>query len=392
LRPAGTKAIQETPLLRFVGFLALSLLALLAPCIAKAQSAPKTIIVVDLPRGDPALDANRLRAAVASELDADAVASDDPRASRASGTLRVSIDRAAHALVVAYQGRTEPVVRKVDLPRSTQATERAAVVLAGNLARDEAGELASELRKAKTTATATTTAAPASEAAPPEDQKAIHDLNWLGVVLAHETRASRPREVAADLMLGASLGISVASGFCTAWAGASSSSWNNYGVWYLFGAATLTTMGSVLVRPGDFGELSEYYARDRASAHSAADVLDEVEQAWLRSARAERRRRRVVGWIETIGGGLLVAGSATTLVDDSQQAHGFPATPFVVLGVEGAAALGLGIDLVLSESPLESALHEYERGAERVVTPTETLLPVFVPVSGGGILGLSGRF
>jgi hypothetical protein len=382
--------MKESPLLRFHRWFALSLLALLVPDIALAQSSPKEIVVVDLPQGEPALDANRLRAAIASELDAEAVRADDPRASRAGGTLRVSIDRVAHALVVAYQGHTDPVVRKVDLPGTTQATERAAVLLAGNLARDEAGELATELRRSRTTPQAAPR--PAPEAAPAEDQKAIHDLNWLGVVLARETRASLPREVTSDLMLGATLGMYVASSFSAGWVGAASSSWNNEGAWYLFGAATLTAMGSALVRPGNFSELDEYYARDRASAHSAAEVLDEVEQAWLRLAHAERRRRRVVGWVETGLGGLLVAGSTTTLAIDSQQTHGFPATPFVVLGVVGAAGLGFGIHLVLRESPLESALHAYERGAGRVVAPSEAILPVFAAAPGGGAVGVSGRF
>jgi hypothetical protein len=377
--------------LRFHWSFVFGLLSLLAPGVARAQSPPKEIIVVDVPQGEPALDANRLRAAVASELDVDAVLPQDPRAARAKGTLRVSVDRAGHALVISYQGHTEPLVRRVDLPSSTQATERTAVLLAGNLARDEAGELATELRKSKTTPQAAPP--PAPEAAPVEDQKAIHDLNWLGVVLAHETRASLPREIAADTMLGATLGMVAASSYWT-FGGAANSGWYNAGYWHLYGAGTVLAMSSllVLVRRGDFSELNEYYARERASAHSTAVVLEEVEQAWLRSARAERKRRRVIGWFETVGGGLLVAGSVTTLVINSQQAQGFPATPFAVFGVVGAAGLALGIHLVSSDGPLESALHAYERSAERVVTPTETLLPVFVPASGGGVLGLSGRF
>src|SRR5260370_19236248 len=198
--------MEESSLLRFVSFFALSLLAPLAPGVAEAQSPPKAIIVVDVPQGEPALDANRLRAAVASELDADAVTSDDPRALRASGTLRVSIDRAAHALMIAYQGHTQPIVRKVDLPGSAQATERAAVLLAGNLARDEAGELAAELRKSKATAQATPSASAAREANP-EDEKVIRDLDALGVSLAHEIRAGRSRESAAGLLGGLGVGL-----------------------------------------------------------------------------------------------------------------------------------------------------------------------------------------
>jgi hypothetical protein len=382
---------MQWAVLRSKSSLALCLLAVAAPHLARAQSPSKEVVVVDVPAGEPWLDANRLRAEVSSELGTETVAPTDPRASRASGTLRVSIDRGAHLLVVAYEAHTEPVVRRIDLPNTTPATERAAVLLAGNLARDEAGELASELRKSKVTPPATSPP-PGPEAVAQEDPRAIHDLNWLGVVLARETRASRVRGMVADILLGASLGALAASTFSTSVVAASSSNWDKAGAWYVLGGSAITAMGSVLVLPGDFAEINEYYAHDRASAHSAAAVLDEVEQAWLRSARAERHRRRTIGWVEAIGGGLLVAGSATSLAIDSQQAHGIPASPFVVAGVVGAASVAMGIHLVSSESPLESALHAYESSADRVVTPTETVFPVLAPAPSGVMVGLSGSF
>jgi hypothetical protein len=375
--------------LPFTSSFVLCLSALAAKGPAHAQSQPE-VVVVDVSAGKPWLDENRLRAAVASELEVEAVAPLDPRASRASGILHVSIDRAAHSLIIAYEGHTEPVVRRIDLPDSAAAAERAAVLLAGNLARDEASDLANELRKAKPRPPVTP--APTPPAGAPEDPRAIHDLNWLGVVLAREDRASRPRAMVADVLLGASLGTLAASALVTSVVSASSPSWDKYGTWYLFGASALTAMSSLLALPGDFAELNEYYARDRASAQPAAVVLEDVEQAWLRAGAAERRRRRVAGWIDVISGSVLVAGSAATLVIDSQQAHGIPATPFVVFGVVGAAALALGIHLVSSESPLEAALHAYESSAERVVTPTETILPILAPAPSGAVLGLTGRF
>ena len=114
---------------------------------AEQPAAARGVVVVDVDPVARGIDAARLRRAIGDELGTDAVAPGDARASAARGTIAVSVDRAAGALVVSYREKAAPIVRRIDLPPDKEATIRAAVMLAGNLARDEASELAEMLRK-----------------------------------------------------------------------------------------------------------------------------------------------------------------------------------------------------------------------------------------------------
>ena len=114
------------------------------PMRAWAEPAEKAarVVVVEIAAEGSEIDGVELRSAIARELGAEAVAPDDPSAAQATGTLRISVDRPSHALVVAYRGSAEPIERRVDLPPDCESIERAAVFLRGNLARDEGDELA----------------------------------------------------------------------------------------------------------------------------------------------------------------------------------------------------------------------------------------------------------
>ncbi len=104
------------------------------------------VVVVTVSASAPQLDPAALRAAIGRELRLDAVGPEDDRASRALGYLDVGIDRTAHELVVSYRGGAEPLVRHVDLPLDADTTTSVVAMLAGNLGRDEAGELTKSLR------------------------------------------------------------------------------------------------------------------------------------------------------------------------------------------------------------------------------------------------------
>jgi prolyl-tRNA editing enzyme YbaK/EbsC (Cys-tRNA(Pro) deacylase) len=155
--------------------------ALLATATRAQSSAPRSVIVVAVAPAARELDVPSLRAAIGAELQADAVGEDDARAASARGRFDVSVDRVARELVVSYSGGAEPLVRRAVLPADARAEARAVVALAGNLGRDEAGELAAELRRA----------APAHEAEPqrvvrsdPEVAQASEDLDRMGNVLS----------------------------------------------------------------------------------------------------------------------------------------------------------------------------------------------------------------
>ncbi len=113
------------PLYRLTLATCLSSALLIAPRPARAQDPTKACPWSStFPPGEPELDAASLRTAIGAELGDDAVAADDPRAAGAVGTIRVSIDRRAHTLVVAYSGPTEHRPRHLPLatPRPASST------------------------------------------------------------------------------------------------------------------------------------------------------------------------------------------------------------------------------------------------------------------------------
>jgi hypothetical protein len=105
----------------------------------------RVVVLVVLPSA-ARLDASRLRVDIGKELGADVVALDDPLAPIAAGTLTVGLDASGGTVTIRYEARAEPVSRQMELPPASDAAERAVVLLAGNLARDESAELALAVR------------------------------------------------------------------------------------------------------------------------------------------------------------------------------------------------------------------------------------------------------
>jgi hypothetical protein len=379
--------------LRFL-FIGLAGSALLAPAAARAQTAAAGVVVVEAPPNEPGMDAARLRADVGVELGADAVAPDDPRAAQASGTVRVSVDHAAHALVVEYRGRAEPIRRTVDLPADAADAEHAAVLLAGNLARDEAGELAASLRKPKPPPPPETR--PDVAQGTPDDEE-HRELDFLGTTLANDSRWSGTRRTLADVTMGVGFGAVAASAGLTAYGLASGThGWPDVEAGLVQAWAGLM-VASYVLRPGDFGELNTLYARGRAEGWPPGAVVDDVEQAWLRAARSEHRNRRLIGWL-TVGSSVILtvfAGSAAAGAVREPSLVG----PLSVSELSGFSTLGglelaMGINLVVADGPVESALHRYEKTVGwRVKPESAALVPFVAPVAGaGGVVGLGGRF
>jgi hypothetical protein len=367
----------------------------------RGAAAQEGVVVVAVAAQDPSqspLDVAKLRTDIGADLGVEAVAPDDPRATQATGTLRISVDRATHSLTVAYESEPRRVERRVELPSDARVAERAAALLAGNLARDEAGDLASELRKGDR-AKAVSPAAPSPEEgdalASYEHERERYALDRLGVTLAGHVQRDRWREQLAYFVLGGSLAAIGAGATVILAQGASSSANEAVSVPFLQ-TGFLGMLAGGLLLPGDFGELNDYYARERAASVPVAKARADVEQAWLRAAHNEHRRRRVVGWVQTVGGALLAGTSATILVIDRQQpSSSNDVTPlWAAFSVAGAATFGVGLYLLVSDGPLESAWREYEHGAPPAEKPTETasIGPVFAPASGGALVGIGGHF
>ncbi|MGO9834419.1 MAG: hypothetical protein ACLP1X_09405 [Polyangiaceae bacterium] len=366
--------------------LALALpLALAAPARAEAPAIAKTIVVVAVDRGATEVDAAKLRGAIGEELEATAVAPDDARASQAHGTITVSIDRVAHALIVSYGEGGKPITRAIDLPGDTAATARAAVLLAGNLARDEAGELAAALRRAKPASPSEGSGAPDDTVAAPVDGEDAR-LDRLRAALESNARYGHgPRRTIYWTMLGLSLAAS-GTAFGISLAGHTETAA------VVLPEAPILLFSSFMVVPGDFDELVAYYEREHASESSSELVREDVERAWRRSARREHGIRSVGGWAELILGGALVGFDAWALATLKQS--GTSQTIVAGFAWEGAAAMGVGLSWIATDGPIESALRAYEGSSGPLLQPAggSKIVPRLTLGQGGGVLGIGGRF
>jgi hypothetical protein len=375
-------------------------------------AAAPALVVVDVAPDEPELDAAALRPAIASELGAEAIAPDDPRAAQASGRLRISIDRSPRALVVTYRGQSEPLQRRIELPPDRPSIERAAVLLAGNLARDEADELAAELRRGKQDAPSPSSnpssspSAPSASSAPAkpdekladtEDDEDERDAQRLGAALAYYQQQNAARATTSSILMGLGYGALGVSLGVEAYGLLSSQHrpWAPDASLYVIQAADALFVGSALARPGNFDWIQATYDWQRRWGTPWA-ARRETEQAWLRVARNEHWNRRFIGWLTTaigvIGTGLCTA----FLVSEAEQPPSrSDLGPMVGFDAIAVADTVMGLYLVTTDGPVESALHEYERSVGRRVRAedaTGTVQPFFAPVRSGGVVGLGGRF
>ncbi len=181
------------------GLLGVSALALIL-FVSSRGEASVPIVIVDVTGGD--LDASRVREAVGRELGAQAIGADDPRAASASG--RIAIDTRGATLTVTYRRMGAPegetIARSIELPSSTERAESSAVILAGNVARDEASDLLAAMRRRASKERAPRIGAvvlrPLSPPAPEQEKLATLE----GQVSAYEKGAKDYRETVAQIV------------------------------------------------------------------------------------------------------------------------------------------------------------------------------------------------
>jgi hypothetical protein len=123
-------------------WIATTLLAHSMGAAAQGRQEPVSVIVVEIPPTWPEEDARTLREAIGRELGKVAVVPSDPRAADRSGTIHVRLDPARGELVISYEERPRVISRTVPAPPNRDAMLKAATFLAGNLARNEANDLA----------------------------------------------------------------------------------------------------------------------------------------------------------------------------------------------------------------------------------------------------------
>jgi hypothetical protein len=320
---------------------------LLGSHAARAQD-PLTVTVVEIAPGAQELDPDKLRAQVGSELHTRAVPPDDAEAASAKGTLRIDLDHGTRTLSVTYLARSVPVTREVPLPADAASARSAAALLAGNLARDEAGELTAELRAQRPTPPPPQAAAPVS---PPVDRAA----------------AARRQAQLDDARMQATLDFYARADHRNrmVWG------WTLLAADAIGSAATLSierpvSPNAVLVpfaNPFFIYGMVELLTKSRFEALAA---FGSTENDWVLSAWSERRRRTGLGIVLIAAGGLALGGAVIAVADrdwqidaDTRALYG---GAFSVLGVLLA---GGGVYAVASDGPVESALEAYERGSGR---------------------------
>lgn len=359
--------------------MALTALLFFVFCSRVALADPSgRVLVVDL-TGDVD-DANALRAAIASELKATVVTPDDPKATSAGGTLTIEVRGGDKRIAATYRSLGSPVTRTVDLPEDPKRARTVAVLLAGNVAREEADDLLDKLRKPGPTAT------PAGNA-----EDAERDVRRLHAVLDDlgEHRHDLRKWVGiASLIEG---GLSAGAGAYYVFRDTSTQHTERAGVFLLMHGAASTAVGTVLLLSSK-GATYERLANELAQGEgkiAPEDLVRKVEFKWAEMANDARSERKVLG-VVGIGLGVLTAGAGLALpalVPDSQEGRGLPwlTWGFVALGGLNAAA---GINLLIDETEIERSWHIYRRmkDFDAAPPPAPGLQPKvgFAPLPGGG--------
>jgi hypothetical protein len=352
-------------------------------------------IVVEVAPAATTLGPDQLRALIATELATAAVPPGDARAAGARGTLTVDVDRGTGELSVTYLAHAVPITRRVPLPASDAAARSATVLLAGNLARDEASGLAAELRKEHPPDEPTAARKPPeAEAARDGGSEAAMPARIEAARLRSTLDYYAQRERASRHALGwGLLGAGVAGGGAAAYL---QLQWKDSGgalaTGLVGGALAVDALTAFLVT-SPFEDLAAYGHQE---AHPGA-----LEDAWARAAGRERARRRVSGVIDLIGGAVTIGLGVVLLAEGSANGGstgsggGNDAFGSVVLGI-GAIEGILGAYTLGTDGPLESAFRAYEASSGRgFVAPAQAsgLGPLRIAfVHGGAVAGFAANF
>jgi hypothetical protein len=300
------------------------------------------VVVVDV-SGDR-LDPDHTRQLVGTELAMDAVAPDDPRAAQATGRIEVRGNAKDGKLIVRYRKVDEPIERSVPLAGDSPRAESDAALLAGNLARDEASELA-PVKPAMPSPLP-----PPPPIGDPRDATRLEVMRGVLTQLHGEEQSARVRGGVVALVTGAAvLGTGV---WALARGGADDPEPFGYALATTSTGAALVIVGTIilLTKASIYQPFLDKLREEEKNGTAAGDVVEEVDKAWAKAASEEKGMRTASAVVGFIAGGLLTGSAiyfATSNDDDKT-------TP-IALGMVGTANIGLGIATLLTEGPVESS-------------------------------------
>jgi hypothetical protein len=361
----------------FSRFLAFFIVVTLAGWSARARAEEARIVVVDVTPAASELGADALRGQIAAELHGEAVKPDDPRAASASGTLTIDVDPKKGDVAITYVARAKPTTRHMQLPADLASARTAVVAIAGNLARDEASELAAELRAKQQEASGSKSASAPAEATEPSDRDAAR--------LQRTLQSYADRNRGARKIVGWTGVVIGSAAAATTFIPATRPSWS----------ADASSIAFLGLTGGIYTLVAKTSLEDLAAMPQNGAGVDAIEQAWAKAAERDQRNRRIEG-----GGMLFVSalglGAGTVIL----AYQGLPLTTKERVDLAGpfyaGSAIGavLGAYLLATDSESESALRAYEETTGRAVRPqkAELTLPSVAVVPGGAMATLGLRF
>jgi hypothetical protein len=267
------------------------------------------------------------------------------------------------------------------------------VLLAGNLARDEAGDLLAQLRKPDETPPPPTPTPSAAELAQRRRlEENANDLARLkGMLDDFAARDRSNRRVLGWSLIGAGVVIGGvgAAGLATTRAPTWSSMFYLTTPFLIDGIVLLATHS----RLEELAQSADAYQLDPGQVWvDYGEAVAGLEDNWRLVAREEHRQRRIAGWVG-LGVGVAVTGVTTALfvgsgettADDGWLAEGLSL---------GVMSLALGAYNLLTDGPVEAGLHEYEAVSGRNLTRNGAGDFSFslAPVPGGLAAGIGGTF
>lgn len=125
----------------------------LSPRPVQAPTESAAPLVVDVAQNVGIVDPAALRIAIARELGRPTVAPDAPEASSAHERLTIALDSERRIVMIYRDGQGREVLRRVAMPRNPAAVLAMITLLAGNLARNEAADLARAIAPAQRAST-----------------------------------------------------------------------------------------------------------------------------------------------------------------------------------------------------------------------------------------------
>jgi len=331
----------------------------LVPSLAAAQpdvnAPPARVIVVDCICD--ALDAVALRDSIAKELNATVVAPDDPRAPKAEGRLTIEAKEIGGPMTVRYQSLGAQVARTVMLPMNPQNAQRAAVFMAGNLARDEARDVLSGMPKPNAAPAATTKTTADNEtredAKPAEAKLEYARVQQLLDDYQRDGRKARAvRTITSSIYAAAAIPVGV------------------YLVTTSEPGDTRRGVGSFLTITGayevvfavafQFGsdpheQLKRDLDAEARKGASPAELLEKAERDWKRFARQARSDRHWRAGLLFVLSAVSLGGAAYlgSTRDDSARLVG-------VGLATGYIGFSIGVEAALGETPIETSFRTYQ--------------------------------